>query len=303
MEEDECLPVGILEEYKNYELSPDDVAHIYNCLQHGVNEFTLRGDGETFYPFNCVQRSECLFPRLSKDASLFLGFDLANHLVAFLSHGYFHTKTGGFQRTFSDILAVEFTQKEKAIICYLGGYVFATLSRRIRNSKNWNSKLIQDNLKILIAGEALNDHDDLTFVNIKDRGGLWKVRPEVCKIFSVAQPLYFNLIFAPKTHIIILFIKKYFSTQISPLCCHGYQLKMADTRYYSIWRQRYLEKKTYTHYRTWQILLQASILLDDRWVFLMAFSSTGLSNTQREAKTGCQFFKMEIYCCIMNNHY
>ena len=119
---------------------------------------------------NCVQRSECLFPRLSKDASLFLGFDLANHIVAFLSHCYFHTETSGFQRTFSDISAVEFTQKEKAIICYLGGYVFATLSRRIRNSKNWNS--------------------NLTFVNIKDRGGLWKVRPEVCKIFPVAELLF-----------------------------------------------------------------------------------------------------------------
>ena len=37
MEEDECLPVGILEEYKNYELLPNDVAHTYNCLQHVVN--------------------------------------------------------------------------------------------------------------------------------------------------------------------------------------------------------------------------------------------------------------------------
>ena len=45
--------------------------------------------------------------------------------------------------------------------------MFATLSRRIRNSKNWNSKLSQDNLKIMIAGKTLNDHDDLTFVNIK----------------------------------------------------------------------------------------------------------------------------------------
>ena len=134
-----------------------------------------------------------MFPRLIKDASLFLGFDLANHIVAFLSHGYFHTETSGFQRTFSDISAVEFTQKEKAIICYLGGYVFATLSRRIRNSKNWNSKLSQDNLKILIAGKALNDHDDLTFVNIKDRGGLRNVRPEVCKIFSVAELLFKSL--------------------------------------------------------------------------------------------------------------
>ena len=130
-----------------------------------------------------------MFPRLSKDDSLFLWFDLANHIVAFLSHGYFHTETNGFQRTFSDISAVEFAQKEKAIICYRGGYMFATLSRRIRNSKNWNSKLSQDNLKILIAGKALNDHHDLTFVNIKDRGGLWKVRPEVCKIFPVAELL------------------------------------------------------------------------------------------------------------------
>ena len=132
MEEDECLPVGILEEDKNDELSPDDVAQTYNSLQHVVNEFTLRGDGEKFYPsfFNCVQRSECFFPRLCKDASVFLGFGLANHIVAFVSHVYFHTETSGFQRTFSDISAVESTQKEKAIICYLGGYVFATLSRR-----------------------------------------------------------------------------------------------------------------------------------------------------------------------------
>ena len=103
-----------------------------------------------------------MFPQLSKDASLFLGFDQANHIVAFLSHGYFHTETSGFRRTFSDISAVEFTQKEKAIICYLGGYVFATLSMRIRNSNKWDSKLSQDNLKILIAGKSLNDHDDLT---------------------------------------------------------------------------------------------------------------------------------------------
>ena len=116
---------------------------------------------------NGEEIDDLLMPRLSKDASLFLEFDLANHVVALLSHGYFHTETSGFQRTFSDISAVEFTQNEKAIICYLGGYVFATLSRRIRNSKNWNSKLSQDNLKILIAGKTLNDHDDLTFVNIK----------------------------------------------------------------------------------------------------------------------------------------
>ena len=136
-----------------------------------------RGNGEKFYPsfFNYVQKSECLFTRLSKNSSLFLGFDQANHIVAFLS-----------QKTFSDISAVEFAQKEKAIICYLGGYEFATLSRRIRNSKNWNSKASQDNLKIVIAGKALNGHDDLTFVDIKDRG--------VCGKFDERGAKYFLLL-------------------------------------------------------------------------------------------------------------
>lgn len=53
----------------------------------------MGGDGEKFYPsfYNNVQNSDGLFPRLSKNSILFLGYELANHIVAYLSHG--HTST------------------------------------------------------------------------------------------------------------------------------------------------------------------------------------------------------------------
>ena len=116
------------------------------------------------------------------DASLFLGFAFAHHIVAFLSHGYFHRGGSGFESTSPDISATDFSQKERDIICYLSGYVFGTLSRRIRNSKHWNSQINNENLKVLLAGKIENIHNDLTC--------LWKVRPEVCKIFSVAEFLF-----------------------------------------------------------------------------------------------------------------
>ena len=84
---------------------------------------------------------------ISKDSSLFLGVDLAYHIVAVLLHGYFLTETSGFQNHFN-ISAVKCTQKEIEIICYRRGHVFATLSRKIINSTNWNSKVRKDNLEI-----------------------------------------------------------------------------------------------------------------------------------------------------------
>ena len=36
---------------------------------------------------NCIQIADCVFPRLSTDACLFLGFELTNHVAAYSSHG------------------------------------------------------------------------------------------------------------------------------------------------------------------------------------------------------------------------
>ena len=82
---------------------------------------------------------------------LFLGFELANHIVAYLSRGHLYEESSSNQDIYPGTSDTpEFSQEEKEIISYLAGYARGTLSRRIRSSKDWNTKTNQDNLKILL---------------------------------------------------------------------------------------------------------------------------------------------------------
>ena len=127
--------------------------------------------------------------RLSKDACLFLGFDLVSHIVSYLTHGHFYIEDSTVEIS-TDVSEMSFIQKGKDIICYLGGFVFGTLSRRLRNSKKWETKTIQDSLSILTAGKSSREHRDHTSVAVRDRGGLWKVRPAICRIFSIVELMF-----------------------------------------------------------------------------------------------------------------
>ena len=79
------------------------------------------------------------------------------------------------------------TQKENDIISFLSGYVCSTLARRIRNSKTWKSKQNQDSMSILLSAKVDISDDDSMLMDARHRGGLWKVRPEITTIFSVAE--------------------------------------------------------------------------------------------------------------------
>ena len=79
----------------------------------------------------------------------------------------------------------KFTQKENDIISFL--IVCSTLARRIRNSKTWKSKQNQDSMSILLSAKVDISDDDSMLIDARHRGGLWKVRPEITTIFSVAE--------------------------------------------------------------------------------------------------------------------
>ena len=65
--------------------------------------------------------------------------------------------------------------------------VCSTLARRIRNSKTWKSKQNQDSMSILFSAKVDISDDDSMLIDARHRGGLWKVRPEITTIFSVAE--------------------------------------------------------------------------------------------------------------------
>ena len=127
---DGCYPNDIQEEFKFFNFTALDSQYSFKFLEGTVQNFN--GNAEKFYPeiYNCFSQN-VVFKNLSKNASLVLGLEVANHVLAHLSSSssfqdpaHLDTETGNF------------SEKEIAIVTYLSGYVFGTLYRRIRSSIN-----------------------------------------------------------------------------------------------------------------------------------------------------------------------
>ena len=93
----------------------------------------FNGDAEKFYPkfYNVFAGAEAPFQGPGRSSSsLLLGFEVANHVLAHLSGSTFKDDVLTFKHE-----NVQFTERQKQIIVYLGGYVVGTFYRRIRFSK------------------------------------------------------------------------------------------------------------------------------------------------------------------------
>lgn len=188
-EKEQLYPDAILTEIKAYKdiLNITDILITYSYIREVISQF--KGDAEQFYRlfYNCVTKEDNFFKDLSRNCCLLLGFELANHVLAHLNKSSYE----------GDIIKqkaekINFSEKDHACIGYLGGYVFGTFYRRIRNSKKWQTTKSQQCLALLLAGkcslksgETEKSADKL--VNAKNRGGLWTVTAEVLKIFSIAE--------------------------------------------------------------------------------------------------------------------
>ena len=124
---------------------------------------------------------------------MLLGFELANHVLGYLSGGSLDEKDSVVQFEYS---SADLSDKEKSIVFYLAGYVFSTFSRRLRFTKknNQNSpEILQEYLDILAAcklGDEMQELPEHKLVNTKNRGGLWKVTAEVFEIFCIAEQIF-----------------------------------------------------------------------------------------------------------------
>ena len=119
-----------------------------------------------------------------------MGYEVANSILAHLNGQHKQDNTNNNTST-----VVELNCKEKNIVTYLSGYVFSTLHRRLRRSKKYSEESSVQCLSLLAAGKSLSSvtsSDTEVLVDIKNRGGLWKVNSEVVQIFEVAEK-YFRL--------------------------------------------------------------------------------------------------------------
>ncbi|XP_057298339.1 uncharacterized protein LOC130629219 [Hydractinia symbiolongicarpus] len=161
----------------------DDARYTFKFIKDVVASF--KNNSEKFYAsfYKCVSEN-IVFKNLSKRASVILGFELANYVLAHLTGSVVNGDIANVSP------GTNFSPKEKQIIKYLAGYVFGTLYRRIRRSKQSRSILNLQSIHLLIAGKSTDQEHDTeinTLVRIKDRGGLWTVTSEVFEIFSIVE--------------------------------------------------------------------------------------------------------------------
>ena len=79
------------------------------------------------------------------------------------------------------------TEKEKAALQYLGGYVLFALNKRIQQSKKWKTASKEQLLSILQGGKQTDiSNTDQRLVDSVNRGGLWKINSVVERIFTIA---------------------------------------------------------------------------------------------------------------------
>ena len=84
------LPDDVVGEIKSWSFS--DLSSVFIQLKPVITEFVQKGNSEKFFPkfANIVDKNGCIFPNLGRDSCIFLGFELANHISAFVRHGHFY---------------------------------------------------------------------------------------------------------------------------------------------------------------------------------------------------------------------
>ena len=192
---DGCYPAHVLDNFKNFVVTLDNVMPAYNSIKEVIVSFN--GDPEKFYPEVYKQfSSDNVFPSLHVLSSRLLCFEITNHILAHLTGATVEDDAVKFENKEN-----EFDDKEKSIIAHLSGYVFGTFYRRIRFSKRDTASLYhQQCLSFLTAGKHPDDSPSLpehSHTDIHDRGGLWKVNKDVIDIFVVAESFFVS---ATKKH-------------------------------------------------------------------------------------------------------
>ena len=187
---DECYPVAITDQFKNFESSNQVVRTLYQLITPVILKF--KGDAEKFYPDFCVLfRGGNIIDSLDHHCNVLLGFELANNVLAFLTKSKIIDDSLTFEFQNADL-----SQKDKEVISYLSGYVIATLYKRLRFSKKAKRMYHQQCLSLLKACKYVDgsetDTSNQKLINTKDRGGLWRVKSDVQRIFTFAESYFLS---------------------------------------------------------------------------------------------------------------
>ena len=199
LSQDNCYSDDTKQQLSSFEWTLDQAIESFQHIKTIVADYN--GNAEKFYPlFFDIYCSKPLFPSLSRKCGRILGIHVSSHIVPHLysslsSISSSSSSSGSTSSSTPKI--IRFTEKEKNIIFYLSGYVFHTVFTKLKrasNKLNWTTK--QMYFDLLLAGKKMEDDEFIRpnekLVNVKDRGGLWRMDKSVIGIFEECEE-YFRI--------------------------------------------------------------------------------------------------------------
>eukprot|EP00795_Rhopilema_esculentum_P009759 gene9759-18280_t len=189
LSEDLCFPTDICHSLESFRFVLTDISNNQDTI---LNEVLLhyellvgKGNVEKFFTkfySTIIPKATILFDQLSANAATLLCTKLAEKLVVYSkkppkSEGRITEKK-------------QLSEREKAALQYLGGYVLHNLNKKIYKSKHHKTPLGLQHIAILQAGRSEDTDANQRLVDAVNRGGLWKITDTVEKLFTIAE-LYF----------------------------------------------------------------------------------------------------------------
>ena len=182
---DECFPQDKCSLFckEKFAFSDEDASVLWGHLKDIIEYF--EGDAEEYYPSVYILFLDNLLPKKFKHRSItnLLMQEVANQILSHLTDSRLSTLET--PSTTSSFL----TEKDRNKLQYLGGYILHKLHSKFRFGKDWSRQYNKECATILEGCRVENDTSQ-TLVNIRDRGGLWRVEKRMQTIFSHCEIMY-----------------------------------------------------------------------------------------------------------------
>ncbi len=186
LSEDRCFSESYRAHFKAFEISLDKCSQLRNTFEIAIDNFN--GNAERFFAASyhiLASGSIGSLEPLDMQETVLLLTEVINLCLSKLCGLAVDQNP---QETSQSIERKNLTKRETDALEYVAGYCFRKIYFNIRNNKHWKSNLSQQYLSILRA--AKTDATSQTLVDLRNRGGLWKVNQQAIQVLKQAEIIF-----------------------------------------------------------------------------------------------------------------
>ncbi|XP_057290251.1 uncharacterized protein LOC130612937 [Hydractinia symbiolongicarpus] len=183
MKKDMCLPEQTRTEFSNINFSVDEAVELWEKIKFVIEKYS--GSAEKFYSEFYRLLDQNLLPKKFADVTITntLLMEVANHVLIHLSG------TDVFSSLdYSPEMTTELPEKELKSLQYLSGYIVHKLHTKFCFGKQQSN--VNKQYALVLKYCKIDVDDTQTLVNIRDRGGLWRVNQRTQNIFVKCEKLF-----------------------------------------------------------------------------------------------------------------